>query len=77
VTSGYKASVDLRFLTAKQQSYIGSYYGTMADTLDALACLERGLIKPVVMDVLPLKDIARAHELLESGDVRGKLVLVP
>jgi NADPH2:quinone reductase len=77
VTTGYRASVDLRFLTAKQQSYIGSYYGTMADTIDAMAFVERGLIRPVVMEVFPLKDIARAHEALETGDIRGKLVLVP
>lgn len=32
-------------------------------------------IKPVIADVLPLTEAVRAHELLEKGEVRGKLVL--
>jgi alcohol dehydrogenase len=77
VTSGYRVPVDLRFLTSKQQNYLGSYYGTIADTLEAMEFVKRGLIRPVIMDVLPLKDVAQAHSALESGDVLGKLVLVP
>jgi NADPH:quinone reductase-like Zn-dependent oxidoreductase len=34
-------------------------------------------IRPVVHEVLPLAQAGRAHELLASGDVFGKLVLVP
>ncbi len=32
-------------------------------------------IKPLIADVLPLEQAARAHELLEAGSVRGKLLL--
>lgn len=34
-------------------------------------------IRPLVHEVLPLSEAARAHELLASGAVFGKLVLVP
>lgn len=34
-------------------------------------------IRPLVHEVLPLAEAARAHELLASGAVFGKLVLVP
>jgi putative PIG3 family NAD(P)H quinone oxidoreductase len=34
-------------------------------------------LRPVVHEVLPLAEAGRAHELLVSGEVFGKLVLVP
>jgi alcohol dehydrogenase len=76
-TTGFVAKVDLRYLWNKQQMYIGSHYGTVAELSDAMAFVQRGLIKPVVMEVLPLEDVARTHEKLERGEVMGKLVLVP
>lgn len=38
--------------------------------------LAEGKIKPVVAQRLPLKEVAHAHELLGSGAVSGKIVLV-
>ena len=35
-----------------------------------------GVVRPVVAEVLPLSDVVRAHERLESGDVVGKVVLL-
>lgn len=37
--------------------------------------IEAGKLKPAVGRVFPLADAAAAHELLEAGHVRGKLVL--
>ena len=37
--------------------------------------LAQGRIAPVVAEVLPLAEVRRAHERIESGDVAGKLVL--
>jgi len=36
-----------------------------------------GRVRPVVHDRVPLAEAARAHEALESGEVFGKLLLVP
>lgn len=36
-----------------------------------------GRLRPVLHATLPLDDARRAHELLESGEVFGKLVLLP
>jgi NADPH2:quinone reductase len=47
---------------------------TMKVLLDHLAA---GRIRPLIYDRLPLPDAARAHELLESGQVIGKLLLKP
>lgn len=42
-----------------------------------IAMLAGGKLKPRIHAVLPLADAARAHEMLESGAVLGKLLLRP
>lgn len=37
--------------------------------------VDRGQLRPVVDDVLPLSSIAEAHGRLEAGGIRGKIVL--
>ena len=51
----------------------GWYRATLTRLLDLLA---RGTIRPVVAERLPLAEARRAHELLEAGDIGGKIVLV-
>jgi len=44
--------------------------------LDALTTLiERGQVRPLVDEVLPLGEVGKAHERLDSGHGRGKIVL--
>jgi NADPH:quinone reductase len=46
------------------------------DKLDALRSLiERDQIRPVIDSVLPWSDIVQAHQRLEKGRMRGKIVL--
>ncbi|NUR58427.1 MAG: NADP-dependent oxidoreductase [Catenulispora sp.] len=45
-------------------------------SLEALAALaEEGRLRPHVEHAIPLEDAAKAHELIESGSTRGKIVL--
>ncbi len=37
--------------------------------------IEAGKIKPVVSQVLPLAEAAKAHQQIETGHTRGKIVL--
>lgn len=37
----------------------------------------RGALRPIVAEVLPLRDAARAHRILETGKSFGKIVLQP
>jgi NADPH2:quinone reductase len=46
------------------------------ERLDEIARLiERGHVRPLIDEVLPLNEVARAHERLDSGHGRGKVVL--
>jgi NADPH:quinone reductase-like Zn-dependent oxidoreductase len=46
------------------------------DLVLLLDLLKQGKIKPVVGARMPLDQAAKAHELLASGSVKGKIVLI-
>jgi NADPH:quinone reductase-like Zn-dependent oxidoreductase len=46
------------------------------DLTQLLGMLQEKLIRPVVAERLPLREAARAHELLEHASVSGKIVLM-
>jgi NADPH:quinone reductase-like Zn-dependent oxidoreductase len=46
------------------------------DSTLLLNLLEQGKIKPTVAARMPLNQAAQAHELLASGSVKGKIVLI-
>jgi NADPH2:quinone reductase len=48
----------------------------LTDWAELFGLLEAGKIKPVIMKKFPLQEAALAHEMLESGQVTGNLVLV-
>lgn len=76
-TTGFKAPLDIRFLWTKQQNYLGSHFATTAESHDSLRFVANGQIKAVIGETLPLSEIARGHDLLASGEVAGKIVLIP
>lgn len=77
VTTGFDGRTDLRFLFQKQLSLLGSHQGNKAELLEGLKAVEAGKIKVVVDTVLPFRDAAKAHEMIETGDHFGKIVLKP
>lgn len=63
---GYRHNVSLHYLFLKRSR----------STLIALSNLvDRGQLKPIVSRILPLEQVAQAHELLEAGGGFGKIVL--
>ncbi len=44
---------------------------------DLLAWIDDGTLAPPAVTTFPLADVARAHQLLESGQTTGKLILTP
>ncbi len=75
-TSGYDVRIDLRHLFAKEISIMGSYMGSKHELLEVLKFVGTGLLRPVVSQVLPLKDAARAQMILENREHFGKIVLM-
>jgi len=76
-TTGPNAAFDLRFLFARQLSFLGSFMGTMGELHEVLSHVFSGRLKPVVDRTFPLKEVRVAHEYLESSQMFGKVVLNP
>ena len=76
-TTGAEGETEIRRIFWKQLSILGTTMGTPAQFREFMAVLFRGDVKPVIHEVLPLDELRRAHEMLESGEVFGKLVIVP
>jgi NADPH:quinone reductase-like Zn-dependent oxidoreductase len=74
-TSGPNPPADLNRVFFLQLSVIGSTMGTRDELVDMLALMERTGLRPLVSDVRPMTDARTSFELLERGDVFGKLVL--
>ena len=76
-TTGATGETEIRLVFWKQLSILGSTVGSPRDYREAMDLFFQGRVKPVIHSVLPLSQARRAHELLEEGQVFGKLVLKP
>ncbi len=76
-TSGYKAETDLRYVFSRKLLIRGTFMGSKGTLFQVLRFVERGLLRPVVHEVFPLREVRRAHEVLERREQFGKLVLTP
>jgi len=84
---GRKGEIDLGRLLMKRASVhattlrarpLEEKAAIVADVRErAWPLLDDGRLRPVVAERLPLAEAARAHELLDSGAVFGKVLLVP
>jgi NADPH:quinone reductase len=67
---------DLTALYQKNQTLYGVFLNRERARVEKLSTLiERGQVRPLVAEVLPLEEVGKAHERLDSGHGRGKVVL--
>ncbi len=76
-TTGSHGDTEIRLVFWKQLSIFGSTMGSPREFRQVMRLVFAGRVTPVIHAVMPLAEAAGAHELLEKGDVFGKLVLVP
>jgi len=76
-TTGGDVQLSLHRLFFKNLSLIGNTMGTRGDVLEVIRLVGAGALRPVVDRVLPMSEVRMAHELLESRQVFGKIVLTP
>jgi NADPH:quinone reductase-like Zn-dependent oxidoreductase len=76
-TTGYAAQLDIRYLFSRHLTLLGSYMGSRTELQQVLKLVGARRLKPVVDRVLPLAQCAQAHELMESRQQFGKIVLTP
>ena len=76
-TTGAEATINLRRIFAKLLSILGSTMGSLAELHEIMKHVEAGRLVPVVDRVLPLRDVAEGHRVLEAREAFGKVVLEP
>lgn len=76
-TTGAGLQADLRRIYWKQLSVVGTTMGTPEEFRKAMELVFGGRVRPVIHHELPLEEVGKGHELLEAGDVFGKIVILP
>jgi len=76
-TSGYDPAEDLRQIFYRQIEIIGCTMGNNKELHDALRPIFEGRIRPVIDSVMPMADVAAAHERIEKRAAFGKIILKP
>jgi acryloyl-coenzyme A reductase len=64
-------------LFLKSISMLSATSTTRTELADVLALMARGALRPVIAETLPLDEAAKAHRLVEGGQMLGRLVLEP
>ncbi len=62
---------------ARRLSILSAKSTSRQQLCDALALLARGMVRPVIVERLPLSQAAQAHARVESGQSMGRVVLKP
>lgn len=76
-TTGYDATIDLRYLFFKGTNLLGSTQGTKAELEQVIYWTSKGKIKPLIGQILPFSDMVKGHVMMANGDIMGKIVTTP
>ena len=76
-TSGPNPPADLNRVFFLQLQVLGSTMGTRTEFEDLLSFMERTGVRPHVQFTYALDDVAAAIDLMATGGVQGKLVVIP
>lgn len=76
-TSGQEGKTDLRHVYFRQLRILGSTMGSKGDLFEIIRWVEKERLRPVIDEVIPLKEAARAHQKMAQRIQFGKIVLVP
>jgi NADPH:quinone reductase-like Zn-dependent oxidoreductase len=74
-TSGAELQIDLRHLFFKNIEVLGSTMGPRGDLHRIARLVGRGQLTPVIDRVLPMSEVAAAHEAMAARAQFGKIVL--
>jgi NADPH:quinone reductase-like Zn-dependent oxidoreductase len=76
-TTGPKVSILLPHLFIKNLSVLGSTMGPRRALPEIFEHARAGRFAPVVDRVMPMSEARTAHELIETRQIAGKIVLIP
>jgi NADPH:quinone reductase len=74
---GLELNLNIRSFFFSQRRLLGSLMGDVTNMRFGLDLIRQRKLQPVLDQILPLAEAARAHELVAEGKVTGNLVLKP
>ncbi|MGZ8362037.1 MAG: zinc-binding dehydrogenase, partial [Allosphingosinicella sp.] len=74
---GEEISINPARVFFKRAALLGVGSVSRSQLEDAIEFAARGIVRPQVSHVLPLSEVARAHEIVEGGAAAGRVVLKP
>jgi NADPH:quinone reductase-like Zn-dependent oxidoreductase len=75
VTTGYRAELQMGAMFTRYQTVFGVFMGRKEDMRQIVQMAGRGVVRGIIHQTFPLKGAAMAHEVMESRNFFGKLVL--
>lgn len=75
ILTGRETTVNLHQTYLRHLSLLGLYLGEKNELEELVRLVSQGRVKPHIGEKLELKDAAKAHKLMEEGNVIGKIVL--
>ncbi len=76
VVTGYTGKLDLGRVIMKRIKLIGSFFGpSPAQFRQVMELTARGLLEPVIAEVVDLEDAPEAYRRSEAGEVFGKVLI--
>ena len=75
VTTGYRAELQMGAMFTRYQTVFGVFMGRKEDMRQIVQMAGRGTIRGIIHQTFPLEEAAKAHEVMESLNFFGKLVL--
>lgn len=76
-TTGPTPPTDIRLVFWRQLQIIGTTMGNRKEVADVMKLIWERKLKPVVHRVFPLKEAAKAQQLMENREQFGKIILAP
>ena len=75
-TSGYELDFDVRYLWMRQKEILGSHFANAWECNKANQLIAESKIRPVLWQVMPFEDVARAHQLMHENKHLGKIAIL-
>lgn len=76
-TTGYDATLDLRYLFFRGTNLLGSTQGTRAELEQVLQLVSSGKIKPVIDTIYPFEEMVNGHVRMSQSLGFGKILTTP
>ena len=75
IITGRETNFSIHMTYLRHLSVKGLYMGSKAEMIELMGLMEQGKVRPHIGKILPLKEVAEGHRLMDMGESIGKIAL--